>query len=48
MDKKYIDNMLEQMDKDLSSKGMSRRDAIKLAGISTASLLYGKEPPYLA
>ena len=41
MDKKYIDNMLAEMDKDLSSKGMSRRDAMKLAGISGASLMMG-------
>ncbi len=41
MDKKYIDNMLEQMDKDLSTKGISRRDVLKLAGISAASLVGG-------
>ena len=39
MDNKYIDNMLAQMDKDLSSKGMSRRDAMKLAGISATALM---------
>ncbi len=41
MDKKYIDNMLAEMDEDLSSKGFSRRDAMKLAGISGASLMMG-------
>ena len=41
MDYKYINNMLSEMDKDLSSKGLSRRDAMKLAGISGASLLMG-------
>ncbi len=41
MDNKYIDNMLVQMDKDLSSKGMSRRDAMKLAGVSATLLMGG-------
>ncbi len=41
MDNKYINNMLTEMDKELSSKGMSRRDAMKLAGISGAALLTG-------
>jgi len=41
MDNKYLNNMLSEMDKDLSSKGMSRRDAMKLAGISGASLIMG-------
>ena len=41
MDYKYINNMLSEMDKDLSTKGMSRRDAMKLAGISGAGLLMG-------
>jgi len=41
MDYKYLNNMLSKMDKDLSSKGMSRRDAMKLAGISGAGLLMG-------
>ena len=41
MDSKYIDNMLTQMDKDLSSKGMSRRDAMKLAGVSATLLMGG-------
>ena len=39
MDNKYIDSMLEEMDKELATKGISRRDALKLAGISSASLL---------
>ena len=41
MDHKYINNMLSEMDKDLSSKGLTRRDAMKLAGISGASLMMG-------
>ncbi len=41
MDYKYLNNMLSEMDKDLSSKGMSRREAMKLAGISGAGLLMG-------
>ena len=41
MDHKYINNMLSEMDKDLASKGLNRRDAMKLAGISGASLLMG-------
>ncbi|WP_031347948.1 NAD(P)/FAD-dependent oxidoreductase [Sulfurimonas hongkongensis] len=41
MDYKYINNMLSKMDKDLSSKGMTRRDAMKLAGISGASFMLG-------
>jgi len=41
MDHKYLNNMLSEMDKDLASKGLSRRDAMKLAGISGASLLMG-------
>ena len=41
MDNKYIDKMLSEMDKDLASKGMNRRDALKLAGISGAGLLMG-------
>ena len=41
MDKKYIDSMLAEMDKDLSARGMSRRDAMKLAGLSGASLMMG-------
>jgi len=38
MDKKYFDSMLSEMDKDLSKHGMSRRDAMKLAGLSGAGL----------
>ena len=34
MDKKYFEKMLSQMDKDLSDRGMSRRDAMKLAGLT--------------
>jgi len=41
MDYKYLNKMLSEMDKDLSSKGMNRRDAMKLAGISGAGLLMG-------
>lgn len=41
MDNTYIKNMLSEMDKELASKGMSRRDAMKLAGISSASFLMG-------
>ena len=41
MDYKYLNNMLAEMDKDLSSKGMNRRDAMKLAGISGAGLFMG-------
>jgi sulfide:quinone oxidoreductase len=41
MDHKYINKMLAEMDKDLSSKGLTRRDAMKLAGISGASFLMG-------
>ncbi|MCK9490695.1 MAG: NAD(P)/FAD-dependent oxidoreductase [Sulfurimonas sp.] len=41
MNYKYINNMLSEMDKDLSSKGMTRRDAMKLAGISGASFMMG-------
>jgi len=41
MDKQYIDKMLLEMDKDLSKHGMSRRDALKLAGLSGAGLLMG-------
>lgn len=38
MDNKYIDKMLSEMDKDLLPKGITRRDAMKLAGISSAGL----------
>jgi sulfide:quinone oxidoreductase len=41
MDKKYIEKMLSKMDEELSSQGMSRRDAMKLAGISGAGLFMG-------
>ena len=41
MDNKYLNKMLLEMDKDLASKGMNRRDAMKLAGISSASFLMG-------
>ena len=41
MDKKYIDNMLSKMDKDLSAHGMSRRDAMKMAGLSGAGIFMG-------
>jgi len=36
MDNKYFEKMLSQMDEDLSEKGMSRRDAMKLAGLTSA------------
>jgi len=36
MDNKYFEKMLSQMDKDLSERGMSRRDAMKLAGLTGA------------
>ncbi len=41
MDHKYINSMLSQMDKDLAAKGMSRREAMKLAGISGAGMFMG-------
>jgi len=41
MDNEYIKKMLSEMDKDLASKGLSRRDAMKLAGLSSASFLMG-------
>ena len=42
MDKKYMDTMLVEMDKDLKKQGLSRRDALKLAGITgTAFMLTG-------
>ena len=41
MDNKYLNKMLLEMDKDLASKGMNRRDAMKLAGISSASFMMG-------
>ena len=36
MDHKYLNKMLSEMDKDLASKGMTRRDAMKLAGLTGA------------
>ena len=41
MDNKYIDKMLSEMDKDLAKQGMSRRDAMKLAGITSAGMFMG-------
>jgi len=41
MDNQYIEKMLSKMDKDLSKHGMSRRDAMKMAGISGAGLFMG-------
>ena len=41
MDNKYIEKMLSKMDKDLSEHGMSRREAMKIAGISGAGLFMG-------
>jgi len=41
MDTKYINKMLSEMDKDLSKHGMSRREMMKLAGISGAGMLMG-------
>ena len=41
MDKKYLDKMFAEMDKDLASKGMNRRDAMKLAGFTSAGFLMG-------
>jgi len=41
MDNKYFEKMLSKMDKDLSAQGMSRREAMKLAGISGAGLFMG-------
>ena len=41
MDNKYIKKMLSEMDKDLSKHGMSRREMMKLAGISGAGMLMG-------
>ncbi|BAF71007.1 NAD(P)/FAD-dependent oxidoreductase [Sulfurovum sp. NBC37-1] len=41
MDNKYIEKMLSKMDKDLSAHGMSRRDAMKMAGLSGAGLFMG-------
>ena len=41
MDNKYIDKMFSEMDKDLKKQGISRRDAMKLAGISGAGMFMG-------
>ena len=41
MDHKYINSMLSQMDKELAAKGMNRRDAMKLLGISGAGMFMG-------
>ena len=41
MDKKYIEKMLSKMDEDLSKQGMSRREVMKLAGLSSAGLFMG-------
>jgi len=41
MDNTYIDKMLSEMDKDLSKHGISRREMMKLAGISGAGMLMG-------
>ena len=41
MDNKYIEKMLSKMDKDLAEHGMSRREAMKIAGISGAGLFMG-------
>ena len=41
MDKKYIESMLLKMDKDLSSHGINRRQAMKMAGLSGAGIFMG-------
>ena len=41
MDKKYLEKMLSKMDEELTPKGISRRDAMKLAGLSGAGLFVG-------
>ena len=41
MDKKYIESMLSKMDKDLSTHGISRRQAMKMAGLSSAGVFMG-------
>jgi len=41
MDNQYIEKMLSKMDEDLSKQGMSRRDAMKLAGLSGAGMFMG-------
>jgi sulfide:quinone oxidoreductase len=41
MDHKYIAKMLSKMDEDLSKQGMSRRDAMKMAGITSVGMFMG-------
>ncbi len=41
MDKIYIEQMLSKMDKDLSAQGISRRQAMKMAGLSGAGIFVG-------
>jgi len=41
MDYKYLNKMLSEMDADLASKGMTRRDVMKLAGLSGAGMFLG-------
>ena len=41
MDKKYMESMLSKMDKDLSSHGIGRRQAMKMAGLSGAGIFMG-------
>ena len=41
MDKKYIEKMLSKMDEELAPRGISRREAMKLAGLSGAGLFMG-------
>jgi len=41
MDNQYIEKMLSKMDTDLSSHGISRRQAMKMAGLSSAGLFMG-------
>ncbi len=41
MDKVYIEKMLSKMDKDLSVHGISRRQAMKMAGLSSAGIFVG-------
>jgi sulfide:quinone oxidoreductase len=39
MDQKYMDSMLSKMDSELKEKGLSRRDAFKLAGLTGAGFM---------
>ena len=41
MDNQYIESMLTKMDKDLSAHGISRRQAMKMAGLSSAGMFVG-------